>query len=356
MLLTFERDDAATVLRDAERDIDALLIEDLLFAPEVAEWLLGRVLKPGGEIDRLSARQIRRPARADDGLDIAVDVTCGGKPVAVRIANRLLPRPRLARAAAEACETDNAFGILLRPECASSRCTEIDPHFDAVLTHDMLAQLLKARAATEGGEIAQRLQYRAVRIEAALDAAARAMRTAPLNAAEDFIRGYLALMPAIDVDLPVHPHLLDTRCDPRNPMVVFAPEVLPNWPFLPQMRLAHHLREGVVSLAFGGWGAFFNEMVQVMDPALTRTPFHLALGSGEHEPPALMIIDETAHLSLTRPPEDQEASIRAAVLAADRLRRWFAGQRAAARYWAEIAGEGRGEDRHSRVRHDVTLG
>jgi hypothetical protein len=331
-----------------------LLVEDLLFAPEVREWLIGRVLGRGVATEGLQAHAIRRPARDDNGLDIAVEVTAGGQPFTIRIANRLLPRPRLARAA-EASRAEGSPIILLRPECASPRCADIDPHFDAVMTHDAYAQLLSARASTEGGEIGQRLLYRAGKVERAIEGAARAMRTAPLNTAEDFIRGYLSLMPSIDVDLAPHPNLLDTRCDPRNPMVVFAPDALPHWPFLPQMRLAHHLREGVVSLAFGGWGAFFNEMAQVMDPALTRTPFHLAQSAAEHQPPALLIIDETAHLSLNRAPEDQEASIRTAVLAADRLRRWFAGQRAAARYWAEIAGEERGEDRHSRVRHDVTL-
>jgi hypothetical protein len=354
MLLHFDRDRAATVLRDAERDIDALLVEDLLFAPEVQEWLIGRVVSGDWRAAPLTVDAIRRPAREDYGIDLTVHVAAEGRTVALRIANRLLPRPRLARMAAESREADAPL-VLLRPACADARCVEIDPHFDAVLTHDTYAQLLRARAGAAGGEIGQRLLHRAGRIEAALHAAARALRTAPLNTAEDFIHGYLALLPAIDVDLAAHPNLLDTRCDPRNPMVVFAPEALPRWPFLPQLRLAHHLREGMVSLAFAGWGAFFGEMAQVMEPALARTPFHLAVSQVEQGPPALMIIDETAHLSLNRAPEDQEASIRTAVLAADRLRRWLAGQRSAARYWAEIAGEGRGEDRHTRIRHDVTL-
>src|SRR5690348_11719337 len=55
--------------------------------------------------------------------------------------------------------------------------------------------------------------------------------------------------------------------------MIFAPEVLPDWEFLPQTRLVHQLREGNANVNFCTWGDHFTALAATVGGDLAGTPY-----------------------------------------------------------------------------------
>lgn len=353
-------------LPELERAVDRLLIEHLLAADDFRSW----VLTAAGVRDPVALRSVlaplRQSGRLDNGLDIGMTLKGGSADEFVLISNRLLPELRHARAARDAAQAlrqrhpgSAVHLVLVRAESAGSGpdAGAIDRCFDSVLLHDHLKLIFEGRAAASGGELARRLDFHATLLGSAIEASARAALQAPRVSPDTFLQDYILLLQAEAPELPPGVGMIASRSVSEVPLMVFGVGGLPDWSFLPPMRLAHHLREGTVSLTFYGWGRYLEELATVMDPVLSRTPFQLALSSPPREgaQPGLMIVDEVPTVDPGHPVAQQAGSIVAGLRAADRLRRWFAGQRSAVRLWAEIAGGVRGEEKVQRFRRDLAL-
>jgi hypothetical protein len=247
--------------------------------------------------------------------------------------------------------------MLIRPEAVADRSGAIDPLFDSVITHDWLRVLFEARAASASGELALRLAHHAASIGRALDVADIALAAVPETSAEDFMVDYAGLVERELPDFPQGAQMVEGPAPMREPLIVFPASALPRWPFLPPLRLAHHPRQGAVSLAFGGWGPSLPDLAQLMEPVLARTPYYLALGPKPlaDQRPSLLLVEDVVPVDIDRPVSEQVPSILACLQAADTLRRWFTGQRAAVRYWSDLAGGTEPEDRINRYRRDVSL-
>lgn len=358
-------EDAPGLLRDVERDIDALLVEHLTCAPAMLDWLLtvaaGAPLGPS----RAVILPVRKSRKADNGADVSITIDGDGGAALVLVANRLHPKLALARAcAAEATaavgagRVGSAMTVLLRPDALAGRCQEIDACFDSVVAHERVLALIEERRLQASGEGARRLEHHAAQFRRALETARRVAETTRPPDAEYFLPGYLEILAAVAPEALPGVGMRDHRPGAGTEMMIFSPDALPDWPFLPQMRLAHHLREGFASIMLYGWGARLGDVATVMEPALSRTPFRLALYSGRRREarPGLMILAETRPVDPSRPAASQREAIAAAVSRLDLLRRWFAGHRAAARYWAEAAGHGDSLEPAARVRRDLALG
>jgi hypothetical protein len=61
---------------------------------------------------------------------------------------------------------------------------------------------------------------------------------------EAFNAKYVALLGESGIDLKPGPSMLKEGRPGESKTMIFAPEALPKWPFLPQTRLVHQLREG----------------------------------------------------------------------------------------------------------------
>jgi hypothetical protein len=349
-------------LRNAERDIDRIILEHFHCSPDFRNWLLGASGLGAADEAELVLESVRGGQRTDHGIDLLLSAP--RLRSAVAIANRLVPSQRLAEAARRAVIDETVGGplkivrlMLLRPEAVVSRSTETDRLFDAVITHDWLKVLFEARAMASGGELARRLDYHAQTLSQAIALAEEAVTSMPEQSLDDFMVDYLAILRREAPTIPDGAVLIEQQGSMDQPIVVFPPAALPHWSFLPGMRLAHHTREGAVSLSFSGWGPSLPDLAQLMEPVLSRTPYYLALGRKPTDDglQALMIVEDVPAVNIQRPVRQQEAAVVAAVRAADALRRWFESQRAPVRYWAELAGSGGGESRINRFRREVTL-
>jgi hypothetical protein len=338
-------------------------VENLVAAADFRDWFLSMAGCFPPPQARLVVSPVRRGARSDNGLDLVLRIEGDGPAETLLVVNRLVPSLRLARLARAEAAARSRPGeaavrlVLVRPDAAAAHAAEIDGLFAAVITHDFLRALFAARAEAAAGELALRLGHHARLLDRALRVGAAALAAA-VQPPEDFLADYRALLAREAPDLPPGVGMIASKPETELPVMAFAVEALPRWPFLPPMRLAHHLREGIVSLTFYGWGPHLAELARVMEPVLSRTPFSLAL-SPPRRPAArsgLMIVHEVPRLDPSRPLAEQEPEAVAAIAAADMMRRWFAGQRPAARLWAEIAGGVRAEDRVHRFRHDLALG
>lgn len=356
-------DEGPALLRDADRDVDGVLIENLVAAPDFRDWFLSMAgCFPPPEA-RLVVSAVRRGARTDNGLDLLLRVEADGSAETLLVVNRLVPSLRLAQQARAETAAQSRAGVsvarlvLVRPEAAAAHAADIDGLFAAVITHDFLRALFAARAEAATGELALRLSHHALLLDRALRVGSAAL-AAVTQTPEDFLADYRTLLAREAPELPPGVGMIASKPETDLPLMAFAVEALPRWPFLPPMRLAHHLRDGIVSLTFYGWGPHLSELARVMEPVLSRTPFSLALAP-PRRPEArsgLMIVHEVPRLDPSRPLADQESEAAAGIAAADIMRRWFAGQRPPARLWAEIAGGVRAEDRVHRFRHDLALG
>jgi hypothetical protein len=364
MLVNAAIDDAPGLLRDVERDLDALLVEHCVCAPAFLDWLLtvatGDPLGPRGA----QASPVRKGPRSDNGADVALTLEGDGGATLVLLSNRLNPKAPLARACRAEADAAVASGraaaaatVLIRPGALAERCREADACFDCVIEHERVLALLEERRADATGENARRLDHHAALFRRALETARRVAEATPPPDAEDFLDGYLEILAAVAPDLPPGVGMRARRPGGDTPMMVFAPEALPDWPFLPQTRLAHHLREGVASVLLYGWGARLAEVAHVMEPALARTPFRLAVQPGRRQAAraGLLIVADTRPVDPARSIARQRDAVAVAIARVDLLRRWFAGHRAAARYWADAAGHADGLEPAARVRRDLTL-
>lgn len=347
-------------LSNAERDVDRLVIEHLLCAPDFRDWLLSAAGAADLSRQNLIIESIRGGRHTETGLDIVLRPEPGGHGPSVLIVNRLLPNRRLAETARQTALAEHgstARLLLIRPEGAAERCAGIDPLFDSVITHDWLRVLFDARAASASGELAVRLQHHASTIGRALAVGLAALDAVPETSVDEFLLDYADIMAREFPDMPAGARLIEGPAPARQPLIVFPPDALPRWPFLPPLRLAHHLGQGAVSLSFEGWGPSLPDLAQLMEPVLTRTPYYLALGpkTAERPRPALMLVEDVVPIDVGRPVAQQVPSILAGLNAVDSLCRWFESQRAAVRYWSDLAGSAAPEDRINRYRRDVTL-
>ena len=348
------------LLSNAERDVDRIVIEHLLCAPDFRDWLLNAAGASALSHGNLVVDSVRGGRHDDSGIDLVVQPEAGGQGPTVVIVDRLLPNRRLvesARCAALLRYGQDVRLMLIRPESAADRCAAVDPLFETVISHDWLQVLFETRAAAAKGELAKRLEHHAATIARALAVGRAAVGALPETTVEDFMHDYADV---IERDLPGFPpgaRMVEGPEPARHPLIVFPPESLPRWPFLPGIRLAHHPAQGAVSLAFEGWGQSLRDLAQLMEPVLTRTPYYLALGAktGESLRPALMLVEDVVPVDVSRPVAEQMPSILACLNAVDTLRRWFEGQRAAVRYWSDLAGTIEPEDRINRYRRDVAL-
>ena len=347
-------------LSNAERDVDRILVEHLLCAPDFRDWLLNAAGAADLGRQALKVEVVRGGMRKDGGIDLAIRPEKGGHGPSLLVVNRLLPNARLAdmaRRSAAAGYDGPVRLMLLRPEATAERCMAIDALFDSVITHDWLRVLFEARAASASGELALRLAHHAATIGRALDIGVSALAEVPATTVDDFLADYAELLERELPDFPAGAAWVEAADATGRPLIVFPPDALPRWPFLPQLRLAHHPGQGAVSLAFEGWGPSLPDLAQLMEPVLTRTPYYLALGpkTAEQPRPSLLLVEDVVPVDVTRPVAQQVPSILACLSAVDTLRRWFTGQRAAVRYWSDLAGTAAPEDRINRYRRDVSL-
>ncbi len=118
--------------------------------------------------------------------------------------------------------------------------------------------------------------------------------------------------------------------------MIFAPEVLPRWDFLPQMRIVHQLREGNANVNFYGWGDHFTALAGMMASDLAGTTYRPVptVNKRANGKSGLMIVVETAPIDNLSGFDAQRDQILAGMKATDNLRAWIWSPQDATRRWA----------------------
>jgi hypothetical protein len=193
-----------------------------------------------------------------------------------------------------------------------------------------------AERSKQPGELGVRLKHRHAILEQAITKSRRGYEAVPLPVIEQFNAKYVALAKKECPALKAGPSMLKEGRPGESKTMIFAPEVLPRWDFLPQMRIVHQLREGNANINFYGWGDHFTVLAGMMASDLAGTPYRLVptVNKRANGKSGLMIVVETDPIDNLSGFDAQRAKILAGMKATDNLRAWIWSHEDPIRRWA----------------------
>lgn len=331
-------DDVLTLTHATERDIDLLLVEEIECGVAFLTYLVGEVFNRELEALGYASHRVLHSSRRMHNrreIDITVEVTLrGDAPIILLIENKLDAAEQVDQASSyeEECRQLEATGsasiaktILIRPEHYGRTNPAFDAGFDHCISYEAIGAFLADRANLLGGELALRLAHRARLMDQAVTKSRRGYRQVPLPVISDFNASYVALCRSDFPALKPGPAMLKAGSPGESVTMIFAPETLPRWPHLPQMRLVHQLREGNANLSFYGWGDHFADLVTPLSLALKGTGFRAipTVNKRKAGRSGLMVVAMTPPVSNQRPFGEQREAITEGLQQADALRRWL---------------------------------
>lgn len=359
------RQSSAHQTRYAENAIEQCLAENLQCCSAFTGWFIRQSLRNFQmdiAIEKTTVERVRADGDADGGHDLRVTVDLGLIKLGLLVAIRFAHRPSLARRAREAAAQMAATGkaaiaasVWLTTAATAAEVAGADLGYDQVVTLDAVIKELRDEAACAAYELKRRREFQVDLLEAAARSAA-AERAAPTDGQDAFWKHYTTLI----VDRAPSLGIEESRLaqDPGRGMLIFDPDTLPRWSFMPVVRLAHHLREGIASILIHDWGEDIEGLAQVMQPAMDGTRYHLTLAPGRFPgaKPGVMIVAETPPLDPSAPFEGQRRAALRCVNEIDALRGWFASRKGVARYWSDFVTPTLATEGPTRVRRDLKLG
>lgn len=341
-------DQMLTLTHATERDVDLLLIEELKCSSAFVSWLTERVGKAVNrqiECQGSAVFHSKRRVHNRREIDISLDVHCTNERVSILIEIKLdtLDQPRQAESYREEAQTivargdaSAAFTLLTCPRAYALKSSAFADRFDCVVTYEEVQAFLGMRARQEKGELAQRLAHRCALLEQAITKARRGYEAVPMEEIGNFSTQYVTLLRECQIDLPPGPSMLKAGPGESKTMI-FADGALPKWPFLPQTRLVHQLREGNANINFYTWGNHFSQLAGVIAPDLAGTPYRLVptVNKRVGGNAGLMIVCDTPSIDNFAPFEEQKAAVLAGMEATAELKAWIWSARPAVLRWAE---------------------
>ncbi|WP_333833310.1 hypothetical protein [Rubrimonas sp.] len=345
-----------------------VLAENLACHPSLMRWLTQQVLPDlsvdlSGAATRVDFASAEPGSDPDPGWDLKAIGDFGEIDIAFLISVRFEYRAAAARKARETAkalsasgEAAIALGVWISAKAEIDRMADEPVHCDRAVGLEKIIDMLDGEARCSAYELQRRREFQIGLLRAALRSAADAAE-APVAPRETFRRHYLDMIadeaPLLTVDFARE------RVDEDFAMLAFDVAALPRWPFMPTVRLAHHVREGFASILIHDWGADLEGLAGVMEPALDGTPYSLALAPSRLPggKPGVLILAETPVLDPDRPFAAQRRDARTCIRAIDGLRGWFAARKSVVSYWSDfIGGAEESHVGHSRVRRGFKLG
>ncbi|WP_294239548.1 hypothetical protein [uncultured Sphingomonas sp.] len=340
-------DDILTLSHATERDIDLLLVEELRCSHAFRDRFISELsLLTGAALSHRGGRvsHSRRRMHSRREIDVLLEIDGDDGRYAVLIENKLdtTEQPQQAesyRMEATALVTEGfhkALTVLVCPEAYAAKAPAFAEKFDAVFTYERVLAVLKARAGSETGELALRLQHRAELMSQAIEKGRRGYQAVPLAAVGNFTRAYVAMLGELGIALPPGPSMLK-EAPAESKTMIFAPSALPKWDFLPQTRLVHQLREGNANICLYGWGDHFSRLAGQMASALADTPYRIVptINKRAGGRAGLMIVTDTPTIDNLADFGAQREQIELGMRATEALAAWFTTQRDECQAWAE---------------------
>jgi hypothetical protein len=339
-----------TLTHATERDVDMLLIEELAASPDFATFVLQKAL--GDSIVQIAEHNVFHSVRRTHNrreIDIQLNATCSnGKRYIVLIENKLDTTAQMGQAQSYQDEANVLLALnradlvktmLVCPKHWPAADPTFADEFDAVLSYENIGDFLAKRNLQTNGEIGARLSHRIAMLEQALSKARRGYQPIPEPDIDDFNARYIATMKEHGFNLKPGPKMLKSGRPRDSRTMIFDRAVLPDWPFLPRLRLVHQLSEGAAKVNFFGWGNQFSKLATQISIDIEGTGWHIAptknskLGGGT----SLSLIAETTFINNLRPFEDQIDAVLEGLNAVNALKDWLWSNQAKVEAWSILA-------------------
>ena len=336
--------DTPVLTHATERDIDLLLVEEFVASPPFAEAVMAAIGLAGLGLVKASVLHSVRRTYSRREIDISVTVQTRAGNVLLLIENKLdtSEQPRQAesyRAEAEEQVTGHHLvrTVLICPAAYAAENPRFAEGFDHLIGYEDLAAHFEARMARESGELAARLAHRVSLMRQAIDKQRRGYVQVIHPAKRQFTERYVALAREIAPELIPGPSMLrESAAD--SVTMIFAPETLPKWHFLPQMRIVHQLREGNANISFYTWGDHFPELAATISADLAGTGIRAvpSVNKRRNGRAGLMLVKETPELDHFVDFDAQIDAVRQGIVTTRALHDWFVRHRDAVRGWAAL--------------------
>lgn len=327
-----------------ERDLDLLLIEELACSPDFVAWLLNKATGQSHRDLRKSEvlHSTRRMFNRRE-IDISVRAETDVGQYLLLLENKLDAgqQPGQAqsyREEAEACAAPDLKVLtgLTCPRAYALSHESFARAFDFRIVYEDIERYFISRARETSPDIARRLSYRAELVRQAIGKERRGYRQVVHPARGAFAERYVAAVAQLAPELIPGPSMLRESAA-ESVTMIFAPETLPSWHFLPAMRLVHQLRDGNANLNFYTWGDRFEILASLMAPAIDGTGFRVeqTMNRRKGGRTSLKIVADTPFVDLFGDFTAQEAAIQAGIHAANALRNWLLAHERDVRSWSE---------------------
>ena len=349
-MTTLHIDTMLTLTHATERDIDLILIEELKCSVEFVKWFSNKISADINVSLVWSASNVvhsKRRLHNRREIDITLYLESPDRRTIILIENKLdtAPQPRQAESYLEEAtalvnsgEASAVYTVLVAPRAYLDQASVFARKFNTTISYEDVAQFFTYRAGKELGELAHRLSHRHALLDQAITKARRGYQAVRMPEVEEFNAQYVSLLRSSGLDLEPGPSMLKEGRPGESKTMIFAPTALPKWPFLPQTRLVHQLREGNANINFYGWGNFFTRLASVIAPDLEGTPYrpvptvNKRVGGNS----GLMLVVDTPPIDNLLSFEDQRDRILEGAQITANLKKWFVAHRNAIERWAQI--------------------
>jgi hypothetical protein len=344
----------STLTHATERDVDLLLIEELIADVSFAELVIAKAFGgwvPPSDIKAHGVHHSKRRMFNRREIDITLTIDRFDKlPIIVMLENKLDTSDQPLQAESYKSEAEDLVAggyaeqvrtLLVCPESYRRGNSTFAKKFDGVLTYEEVLAYLQSRLATEKGELALRLGHRVNLVDQAITKGRRGYDPVPFAPIAAFNAQYVAVVRDQFPTLVPGSAMLKIDRPGESVTMIFGPATLPEWEFLPQMRLVHQLREGNVNVNFYGWGDFFLELAGQIGSDLRGTGFKIvpAVNKRKNGRAGLMLFSTTPVVTNARSLAEQQVDVVSGMAAAERLRSWIWANKAVIAGWAEIVAQ-----------------
>ena len=343
-------DQMLTLTHATERDVDLLLVEELRCSAAFVRWLVSQVAEITNTSLRYETSEVTHSKRRlHNRREIDICVTLKGQgdlPIILLIENKLDASEQVKQAESYQAEAkllvvdriaQAAYTILICPSAYATEHATFASKFDLNISYEAIIESLAARAGVSG-ELGLRLRHRREMLEQAVTKARRGYEAVPLPTIERFNAKYFALAAQSFPMLKPGPSMLKEGRPGESKTMIFAPEALPDWEFLPQVRIVHQLREGNANVNFYTWGNYFTALAATVAADLARTPYRpvSTYNKRTNGRSSLMIVVGTPPIDNETGFDAQRENILAGMKATDELRAWIWSHQSVVERWAAI--------------------
>lgn len=328
--------------------MDLLLVEELKCSVDFVSWLAAQIaIRVQCDIPYKTSRVVHSVRRMHNRreIDILLHLSGAEGATTLLIENKLDSAPQSLQAQSYREEVvliasrgprSSAYSVLISPIAYNNSNRSFSDTFDACISYEDVSEYFLVRSARETGEVGMRMRHRYDLMIQAITKARRGYEAVPLDAIEQFNAKYVALIRDEGLALEPGPSMLKPGRPGESKTMIFKDSALPKWPFLPQTRLVHQLREGNANINFYGWGAYFSQLAAIMTMDLADTPYRLVptVNKRPGGRSGLMLVVDTPPVDNVRGFEEQRQEIVEGARKTACLRRWFIEHRDTVERWA----------------------